>query len=139
MGWMIEGSSPDRGWEFFSSALHPDRLWGPLSLLSNGFQGPFPWGQSGWGVKLTTHLHLVPRSRIRGAIPPLPNTPSRRGAKLNNGDNFTFNILPCMAAVCFYSLRCRFHTMTTTVAFVAVTPFIGRQYRPFSGTVVGRL
>jgi hypothetical protein len=24
------------------------------------------------GVKLTTHLHLVPRSRMRGAISPLP-------------------------------------------------------------------
>jgi len=23
-------------------------------------------------VKLTTHFHLVPRSRMRGAIPPLP-------------------------------------------------------------------
>jgi hypothetical protein len=29
-----------------------------------------------------THLHVVPRSRMRGAIPPLPNTPSWRGAQL---------------------------------------------------------
>jgi len=28
-------------------------------------------GLSGRGVKLTTHLHLVPRLRLRGAIPPL--------------------------------------------------------------------
>jgi hypothetical protein len=27
----------------------------------------------GMGVKLTTHLHLVPRSRMCGAVPPLPN------------------------------------------------------------------
>jgi len=33
-------------------------------------------------MKLTTHLRLVPRSRIRGAIPPLPNTPSWPGAQL---------------------------------------------------------
>jgi hypothetical protein len=33
-------------------------------------------------MKLTTHLHLVPRSRVRGVIPPLPNTPSWRGAQL---------------------------------------------------------
>jgi hypothetical protein len=31
------------------------------------------WGVSGRSsVKLTTHLHLVPRSRMRGAIPPFP-------------------------------------------------------------------
>jgi hypothetical protein len=29
---------------------------------------------------LTTHLHLMPRSRMRGAILPLPNTPSWGGA-----------------------------------------------------------
>jgi hypothetical protein len=32
-----------------------------------GTGGSFPGG-----VKLTTYLHLVPRSRMRGAIPPLP-------------------------------------------------------------------
>jgi len=31
MGWMIEGSSPGRGWKFFSSPPRPDRLWSPLS------------------------------------------------------------------------------------------------------------
>jgi len=31
-------------------------------------------------VKLTTHSHLVPRSRMCGAIPRLPNTSSRRFA-----------------------------------------------------------
>jgi hypothetical protein len=77
--WMIEGSSLGRGWEYFSSPPHRDRLWGPPSLLSNGYQGLLPWG-----VKLTTHLYLVPKSRMRGAITPLPNTPSRRGARLKN-------------------------------------------------------
>jgi hypothetical protein len=43
-GWMIGVSSPGRGWEFFSSPPRPDRFWGPSSLLSNGYQGFFPWG-----------------------------------------------------------------------------------------------
>jgi hypothetical protein len=60
---MIGGSSPSRRWEFFSSPPRPDRLWGPLSLLSNGYQGPFRWRRSGRGVKLATHLLLVPRSK----------------------------------------------------------------------------
>jgi hypothetical protein len=43
-GWMIWGSSPSRGWEFFSLPQHPDRLRDPPSLLSSGYQGLFPWG-----------------------------------------------------------------------------------------------
>jgi hypothetical protein len=33
-------------------------------------------------MKLTTHLHLVPRARIHEAIPLLPNMPSWHGARL---------------------------------------------------------
>jgi hypothetical protein len=38
------GSIPDTGRGFFFLPLRPDRLWGPPSLLSNGYQGSFPWG-----------------------------------------------------------------------------------------------
>jgi hypothetical protein len=34
--------------------------------------------------------HLVPRSRMRGVIPPVPNTSSWRGAQLKHRGNFTF-------------------------------------------------
>jgi len=34
---------------------------------SQWIKGAFPCGYSGRGVKMTTHLHLVPRSRMRGA------------------------------------------------------------------------
>jgi hypothetical protein len=48
----------------FSSPQCPDRLGGPPSLLSNGYRRLFPRAQIGRGVKLTTYLHLVPRSRM---------------------------------------------------------------------------
>jgi len=40
------------------------------------------------GVKLNTHLHLVPRSRACGAMSPFRNTPSWCGAQLKHR-NFT--------------------------------------------------
>jgi hypothetical protein len=63
----------------------------PLSMLSRptlgSTQPPIQWvpralsrGYSGRGVKLTTHLQLVPRSRKCGSIHPLPHTPSWRSA-----------------------------------------------------------
>jgi len=58
-------------------------------------QPPVQWipGALSLGVKRpgreADHLHLVPRSRMRGAIPPLPNTPSCHG-ELEQRDNFTF-------------------------------------------------
>jgi hypothetical protein len=40
-------------------------------------------------MKLTTHLCLVPRLRMCGAIIPLPNMPQYCGAMLKHRDNFT--------------------------------------------------
>jgi hypothetical protein len=34
--------------------------------------GSYTGGKAAGGVKLTTYFHLVPRIRMRGAIPPLP-------------------------------------------------------------------
>jgi hypothetical protein len=52
------------GARFVSSPHHPDRFWGTHSLQSSGYLGLLPRGHSGPEVKLTTHLHLVPRSRM---------------------------------------------------------------------------
>jgi len=37
------GSIPGGCWEFFPKPPRPERLWGPPNLLSNGYQGFFPW------------------------------------------------------------------------------------------------
>jgi len=55
---------------FLSTPKRPDRPWSPHSLLSE-----VP-AYSGWGVKLITHLYIVPRLRMHGAIPPLPQKSS---------------------------------------------------------------
>jgi hypothetical protein len=62
---------------FFATPSSP--ALGPTTLLSSGYRGLFPHAYCGWGVKLTTHLHLAPRWRMRGSIPPFPHTSSWRG------------------------------------------------------------
>jgi hypothetical protein len=49
-------------------------------LLSSGYQELFSWEYSGRGVKLSTHLHLVPRSRCVELYLHSTNTPSWLGA-----------------------------------------------------------
>jgi hypothetical protein len=53
------GSIPGRGKRFFCTLQRPDQLWISPSLLYNGQL--FPRGQSSRGVKLITHIRLVPR------------------------------------------------------------------------------
>ena len=68
--WLRAGRSGDRipvGGEIFLTC--PDRLWGPPSLLYNGYRVFFPGVKSGRGVTLTSHTLLVPWSRKGRAIP----------------------------------------------------------------------
>jgi hypothetical protein len=55
------GSIPDRGEKlfFFFAVSRP----APPSVLSSGYGGSFP-GVKAAGLKLNTHIHLVPRSRM---------------------------------------------------------------------------
>jgi len=39
-----------------------------------GTRGSFPGGKRVHGVNVIPDLHLAPRLKMRGAIPPLPNT-----------------------------------------------------------------
>jgi len=63
---MIGGSNPCKGWEFFSS---PSAR-GPTQFPIQWVPGALFVGAKGPGRE--TYLQLVPRSRIRGATPPLP-------------------------------------------------------------------
>jgi hypothetical protein len=71
-------------------------LFSTVSRLAMGpIQPPIQWvpetlslGVKRSGCKVTTHLHLMPRSRNCGTIPPLPHTPSWRGAQLKHRDKF---------------------------------------------------
>jgi hypothetical protein len=68
----------------FIMALGPTQppiQWVP-GALSLGVKRP--------GVMLTTHLHLVPRSRVCGAIPPLPQCAFMAWYLFRHRDNFTF-------------------------------------------------
>jgi hypothetical protein len=50
-------------------ALGPTQT--PIECVPRGGGGAFPRGKSGRGVKITIHLQLAPRLRMRGARPPL--------------------------------------------------------------------
>jgi hypothetical protein len=54
--------------------------------------GSLRYTQNGWSVKLSTHLQVVPRWRMRRAIPPLSHMSPWRGTQLNAGTtwNITF-------------------------------------------------
>jgi hypothetical protein len=65
------GSIPGGCREFFYKPPRPERLWGPPSLLSNGYQGLFPWGKAAgaWSWPL---ISIYCRGQwMSGAIHPL--------------------------------------------------------------------
>jgi hypothetical protein len=63
-------------------STQPPIQWVP-GALSLGCRGP--------GAKLTTHLHLAPRSRMRGAIPPLPQYDFMAWCSVNAQGQVSFN------------------------------------------------
>jgi hypothetical protein len=59
----------------------------PIQWVPGAF---FPWGQSGRGVKLTTHVHLVPRSKNAWSYTSTPQYAFRAWCLVKHRDNFTF-------------------------------------------------
>lgn len=64
-GWAVQRSNPLRGKTFVSSPKHPGQLWVPTQPPIHDYGGG---GLSSQGMKLTTHIHLVPSLTIGGAI-----------------------------------------------------------------------
>jgi hypothetical protein len=82
-------SIPGRGWEFSSSPPRPQRLWGPPSLLSNGYQGALSLGVKRPGREAD---YSPPSAEVKEWVELYicyPNTPSWRGAQLKHRDNLT--------------------------------------------------
>lgn len=85
------GSVPGRVKIFFSPVKCPDWRQVPCSLLFNDCRVLVPQGQSGWGMKLTTHLCLMPRLRTCLITWPAPQTLWKSLAKA------TENLHACVA------------------------------------------
>ena len=68
-GWIAEepGFDFQKVQEFFFPLMHPDQLWGPLSILFSGYCRLFPCS-----VQLATYLQALLSLRINGAIPSCP-------------------------------------------------------------------
>jgi hypothetical protein len=72
-----------QGLRIFLSPPRPDRLWGPSSLLSNGYQGPFPWGKR---PRHEVDHSPQPSAEVKNAwsYTSSPNTPSWLSAQLKH-------------------------------------------------------
>lgn len=67
----------------------PKHLWNPSNLLYNGYIQSFPWGESGWGMKLTSHTQLSPIF-MTGSTLPAPQFSRCARGKLNFYFSFLF-------------------------------------------------
>jgi hypothetical protein len=117
------------GSRIFNSPCLSDLLWGPPNLLSNGNGGALSPRVKRPGVKLTTHLQLMPRSRKRGSIHPLPHTPSWRSAYLvKYRDNFSFFRYPA-EDIEMYCLSFVYHSLffLSALTLTHVTLMLGYE------------
>jgi hypothetical protein len=79
--WLLYGKY-NRFWaraRFFSIPQDPDRLWGPLRLLYNGYRGSFLGGKA-TGREVDHSSSSDTEVKNGGAIPPLTHTFSWNGS-----------------------------------------------------------
>jgi hypothetical protein len=75
-------------------------------VLPIGTGCSFPGVKAAGGVKLTTHLHLAPRLRMRVAISPIPQYVFMAWCLVKHRDNFTFTLLDILIEVWVFSFIC---------------------------------
>jgi hypothetical protein len=63
---------PAEAWKRFYLATASRQTLGPIYPLSRGYPEISSFGVKWEGLVTNTHLHLMPRLRMRGAIPPTP-------------------------------------------------------------------
>ena len=99
---------------------------GSPGLVFNGYGGLVPKRQSGRGVKLTAHIHVVPRLRMSGGITPLSHKPSWRGQGLIYS-NKTRN-----PATAYFKYPCRSQSIplaSATVDFQFISTYVLAQIK----------
>jgi hypothetical protein len=68
-----QGSNPGKSKKFFSTSQGPDRLWGPLSLLTNGYRGDyFPREVKRSGREADRSPPSSAEVKNGGGMPPFP-------------------------------------------------------------------
>jgi hypothetical protein len=85
----LPGFDSRQGQKIFSLPLRPDQSWGPSSPDIQWVSGALSSGGGG-GLNVTSHLQLMPRLRMHGAIPSLLHTYSWSSASLNIGTTLPY-------------------------------------------------
>jgi hypothetical protein len=103
-----------RGLRIFLFIITYRTALGPTQPPIQWVPGALPCGR---GVKLPTHLHLVPRSRMRGAIPPLPQYAFMVWCLVKHKDNFTFTFTFTFynSSFTLAASNCPYCTLTTHI------------------------
>jgi hypothetical protein len=78
-----------QGWDFFPPLLHPDRLWGPPCLLSNGY-----WALSSGAKRSEREANHSPppRAAVRNEWSYTSTRPHVFMVLIMHKDNFTFTV-----------------------------------------------